>query len=185
MKKILIIHTKYRNLGGEDIAVENEVSILSKYFEIETLYFSNQGVSIFSDLISFITNNNVKSNKLLEEKINDFQPEIVIVHNTWFKANLGIFRILENKNITTFLKIHNFRYVCTSSFTKKAHLFNNNICQACGVKYKKTKVFNKYFYDSIMKSLAVLNYGRKYLEILNDEKINLLVLTAHHKNFLN
>jgi len=184
MKKILIIHTKYRNLGGEDIAVENEVSILSKYFEIETLYYDNRKVSIFSDLVGFVTNNNFKSNKLLDRKINNFQPEIVIVHNSWFKANLGIFRLLENKNIPIFLKIHNFRYVCTSSFTKKAHVFNNNICQACGVNYKKTKIFNKYFDNSFIKSLAVLNYGRKYLEILNNEKINLLVLTAHHKHFL-
>ena len=51
MKKILIIHTKYRNLGGEDIAVENEVSILSKYFEIETLYYDNRKVSIYSVLV--------------------------------------------------------------------------------------------------------------------------------------
>ena len=98
MKKILIIHTKYRNLGGEDIAVENEVSILSKYFEIETLYYDNRKVSIFSDLVGFVTNNNFKSNKLLDRKINDFQPEIVIVHNSWFKANLGIFRLLVEFN---------------------------------------------------------------------------------------
>ena len=39
--KILIIHNKYRNLGGEDIAVDNEVQFLQKHFEVKTLYFSN------------------------------------------------------------------------------------------------------------------------------------------------
>ena len=41
MKKILIIHNKYRNLGGEDIAVENEVNFLSKHYDVRTLFLDN------------------------------------------------------------------------------------------------------------------------------------------------
>ena len=41
VKKILVIHNSYKNTGGEDIAVENEVLFLKKYFEVETLFFSN------------------------------------------------------------------------------------------------------------------------------------------------
>ena len=40
-KKILILHTKYRTTGGEDIAVDNEAKSLEKVFDVETLYFSN------------------------------------------------------------------------------------------------------------------------------------------------
>ena len=39
MKKILVVHNKYQNLGGEDIAIKNEVEFLKKHFEIEELYF--------------------------------------------------------------------------------------------------------------------------------------------------
>ena len=28
MKKVLVIHNKYQDLGGEDIAVENEIKLL-------------------------------------------------------------------------------------------------------------------------------------------------------------
>ena len=38
MKKILVIHNKYQNIGGEDVAVENEVEVLNKYYEVESLY---------------------------------------------------------------------------------------------------------------------------------------------------
>ena len=41
MKKILVIHNKYRNLGGEDIAVENEILLLKEKYEVEILYFDN------------------------------------------------------------------------------------------------------------------------------------------------
>ena len=42
MKKILIVHNKYRHLGGEDIAVEREISFLKKdmtlsYYFLKTL----------------------------------------------------------------------------------------------------------------------------------------------------
>ena len=38
MKKILVVHTKYQELGGEDIAVEKEIQLLEKYFDVETLF---------------------------------------------------------------------------------------------------------------------------------------------------
>ena len=184
MKKILVIHTKYRNQGGEDVAVKNEVETLSKSFIVETLYFENSELSILSDLIAFLTNHNYKSNKLLRERIEKFQPDIAIVHNTWFKANLGIFKVLKKSNIKTFLKIHNFRYICTSSFQQEAHIFENNFCQACGMDYKKNRIFNKYFANSYIKSLLMIIYGKKYLKILKDKDINLLVLTNHQKNYI-
>jgi glycosyltransferase involved in cell wall biosynthesis len=184
MKKILVIHTKYRNQGGEDVAVKNEVETLRKSFIVETLYFENSELSILSDLIAFLTNHNYKSNKLLRERIEKFQPDIAIVHNTWFKANLGIFKVLKKSNIKTFLKIHNFRYICTSSFQQEAHIFENNFCQACGMDYKKNRIFNKYFTNSYIKSLLMIIYGKKYLKILKDKDINLLVLTNHQKNYI-
>ena len=45
MKKILIIHNKYRNIGGEDTSVANEVNFLNDYYEIEILYFENKALS--------------------------------------------------------------------------------------------------------------------------------------------
>ena len=38
MKKILVIHNTYRNIGGEDIAVENEIKLLENEFHVQTIY---------------------------------------------------------------------------------------------------------------------------------------------------
>ena len=184
MKKILIIHTKYKNLGGEDVAVENEYNFLKEHNNVEILYFDNNKLSFFSDLFGFITNSNYKSNKIVKNTLKTFEPDLVIVHNTWFKANLGIFKILKKYNIKTFIKLHNFRYFCTSHFLFKHHLQNNNHCSSCGAINNKKTIFNKYFNDSYLKSLAVLLYGRKYIDILNDKNTNLIVLTEHHKKFI-
>ena len=124
MEKILIVHTNYQNIGGEDIAVKNEISFLEKYFQVETLLYSNVVKNYFLQAVFFLFNKNIKSMKILEQKISEFKPDIVYVHNTWFKASLGIFKILSKKKIKTIIKLHNFRYFCTKSFLSKRHLEN-------------------------------------------------------------
>ena len=150
MKKILVIHTKYRNKGGEDIAVENEIALLKENFEIEELYFTNNIESYIQQAISFIFNKNQKSINLLKDTIESFNPDYAYVHNTWFKASLGIFNILEKNNIKILLKLHNFRYDCTRSFTSGNHLKGQDICNACGMKKDSASWINKYFRDNTL-----------------------------------
>ena len=75
MKKILVVHNKYQHLGGEDIAVTNEISVLKKYFEVETIFFNNNLNNYFFQFFYFIFANNIKSNSLIRQKIVEFQPD--------------------------------------------------------------------------------------------------------------
>lgn len=184
MKKILIVHTRYQNVGGEDIAVENEVNFLSKYFEVDTLYFQNDNEINFKQIKYFIKNSNLNSVKELEKKITNFHPDLVYIHNTWFKGSLGIFKLLESKNIRTVLKLHNFRYLCTRSIFSYKHLNGELICKACGFTKRRFRIFNKYFKESFLKSILVIIYGKKYFKILKSSQLSLIVLTEFHKNIL-
>ena len=47
MKKILVIHNKYRETGGEDIAVSNEIKLLEQKFKVKVLYFDNNISNLF------------------------------------------------------------------------------------------------------------------------------------------
>lgn len=185
MKKILIVHTKYRNLGGEDIAVNTEANELSKHFDVDTLIFDNsKKVSIFQGL-QLLLLNNFESNKELSLKIKNFKPDIVYVHNTWFAGGLGLFKTLDKyKNIKVIIKIHNFRFSCTRTIFYKKHLEGNDYCMGCGAEYKKFKIFNKYFSESVLKSIFVLFYGKQYLKILMNDEYSKFVLTDFQKQFL-
>jgi len=184
MKKILVVHTNYRFLGGEDTAVVNEVNFLKKYYEVKVIYFKNEISNIFVDLLSFFIRNNLNSSKIIEKEIESYKPDLVYIHNTWFKVSLGIFKILDKKNINTLIKLHNFRYRCTQSFFASKHLKNQKICSACGLEKKNIGIFNKYYKDSYIKSLVLIHYGKKYLKILKDSKANVSVLTNFHKEIL-
>ncbi len=184
MKKILVVHTKYQELGGEDIAVEKEIKLLQKYFKVETLFFENKINNYFKQFIYFLINDNKESKRKLEEKINKFNPDYVYIHNTWFKGSLGIFKVLKSKQLKTFIKLHNFRYDCTRFYFSSNHLGSNSYCQGCGMHKKNVGLFNKYFSDSYIKSFLIIRYGKKYYKILKESDIKLFVLTRFHKHYL-
>ena len=184
MKKILFIHTFYQNKGGEDIAVENELNLLKEVFEVETLFFSNNIKNYFLEFFSFVLNRNIKNQRSLNQKISEFQPDIVYVHNTWFAASLGIFHVLKKRDVKVLLKLHNLRFNCTRTYLSKKHFENDNICLCCGKKREDLGFFNKYFEESFLKSLYVTRYGKKYFKILNEMDLTILVLTSFHKKFL-
>ena len=183
MKRILLIHNNYRSTGGEDIAVKNELEMLQRNFEIKTLIYENKIQNIF-DLISFFTLSNISVNKEIIKNVEEFNPDLVYFHNTWFKVSLGIFKYLNNKKIKVMIKIHNFRYDCTKSFDSKKHLVNEEFCYACGFSNKSVIRFNKYFKESYLKSLFSIYFGKKYLKIIKNENTYIAVLTSFHKKFL-
>ncbi len=183
MKKLLVIHNSYRQQGGEDIAVLNELKLLQDQFEVKTLFYENK-IKNISDILTFFTLSNRSVNKDLILNINEFEPDLVYIHNTWFNISLGIFKILKKKNVKTLIKIHNFRYHCTQSAKQKIHLDNNSFCQACGFDGSKNIFFNMYYPNSFIKSLYGIYFGKKYLKILQDNYFSIAVLTDFHKRFL-
>lgn len=184
MKKVLVIHNRYRNIGGEDIAVEKEVELLKTKYNVESLIFENSEKINFLNLIYFLLNKNHKSVKKLKDIVEKFKPDVVYVHNTWFNASIGVLEYLLEKNINVVLKLHNFRYFCTKSYLVKNHRLKSFQCSCCAMDFKKYKFFNKYFEESIAKSIFVNRYGVKYFKLLKNSNFKIIVLTNFHKEFL-
>tara|TARA_Y100000389_G_scaffold110853_1_gene107945 strand:+ start:3032 stop:4177 length:1146 start_codon:yes stop_codon:yes gene_type:complete len=183
VKKILIIHNKYRDEGGEDIAVSKEIELLKKYFDVRVIIYKNKIKSI-SDILSLIFLTNYSLNKEIMNTINKFNPDIVYFNNTWFRISLGIFKRLIANNSKILIKLHNFRYDCTKSLLSARHLDGAEFCPACGFSQYKLHSFNKYFKESYLKSLFAIYFNKKYIKILQNNKISIAVLTEFHKNFL-
>mgnify|MGYP001185284752 FL=1 len=185
MKKILIVHTKYTQKGGEDIAVQKEIDYLKNYYKVETLIFENTLKLKIKEIKAFFYNNNVESLNKFKEKIIKFEPDYVYIHNLWFMASLGILEYSLNENLNVIHKLHNFRYDCTKSFMSDKHLRGEKICKACGLNKSDVGKFNRYYKESFLKSVLVNNFGRKYIKLLKNKKLKIVTLTEHHKNYLN
>lgn len=184
MKKILVVHNKYRHIGGEDIAVDNEISLLRNYFRVRELYFENDIGNFFTQFFYFLLNRNLKSKNILKNIIKEFNPDLIYIHNTWFKASPQLITQALKSKAKVLLKLHNFRYFCTKSYLSKNHFGDLDTCNCCGLNRSSIGLFNMYFSESFYKSLLVIRYGKKYFKLLNSKNLNLLVLTEFHKNFL-
>ena len=183
MEKLLVIHNKYQIPGGEDSNIHDEISHLANEYEVKYLEFNNIEKFRIFDLLSLATRTNLTSNRLLKKELDNFKPDAVYVHNTWFKANLGLFKILKKRNINTLYKIHNFRYDCSRFFLASNHLRGNSICNACFFS-KQNRMFNKYYDDSYLKSLLLIFYSKKLFNIIKKHPLKVIVLTDFHRNYL-
>lgn len=178
MKKILVIHNKYRIFGGEDSNIADEIHLLEKLYEVEYIQFDNSSRFSILDFFYLITGKNLTANTLLKQKIKNFQPDFAYVHNIWFRGNVGLFKVLEKNKIKTFLKIHNFRYECTRYILSKNHLKGLKECPMCG--YSNKAIFNKYFDESFSKSFLAILFGKRYFKILKINEIEIIVLNNFH-----
>ena len=181
MKKILIVHNFYRNYGGEDSNIYEEINFLNRDFDVKFFQAKNDIKLSFFAILSLITRSNFKINKEFTNILEKFDPDLVYVHNTWFNINLGIFKILSKRKVSTVLKIHNFRYDCSRYFFAKDHLKGKKMCGACGFEYKKRLLLNKYFESSYIKSLFLYFYSLKYFKILKNFKLKIIAVNNFHK----
>lgn len=184
MKKLLIVHNFYKEFGGEDANIYEEIEFFKKKYEVSFFYQeNNHSLNIF-DIFSFIFQTNISTNKKFLDIVEEFQPDAVYIHNTWFKINLGIFKILKNKKIKVILKIHNFRYECGRYLFAKQHSPKNKRCDACGFENPFLFVLNRYYKDSYIKSIALYFYSVKFFDILKNYPVTLLALNDFHKTKL-
>ena len=78
-EKILVIHTHYRDKGGEDIAVDEEIKFLRKFYP-GGLFVSKRNVISFTNTIKYIIKN---YNKILKDI-----SKIKLITKREYKKNL-------------------------------------------------------------------------------------------------
>ena len=101
MRNLVLINNSYSTFGGEDSNFVTEYENLSKYFNVIKFSLKNEEKITLKNFITIFFSNNYSSNKALSKLVDNNEIEVAYVHNTWYQINLGIFRLLEKKNITT------------------------------------------------------------------------------------
>ena len=153
--KILFIHNRYKQDGGEDVVVELETSILSeKGHEVKTLLFDNRSInSGISKIIAAIRSvYNFSSAKKVSKIINEFKPDIIHVHNLFFISSPSVLYAAGKKKIPVILTLHNYRLICANAIL----LRNNRPCELCiSKKFPISGTRYKCYRNSSIESAAV------------------------------
>jgi glycosyltransferase involved in cell wall biosynthesis len=141
--KILFIHNRYQQPGGEDVAVELESSVLKeKGHETQFLFFDNTGITgLFQKLkTGFKAVYNPGSAIQLKRKIAEFKPDLIHIHNLFFTASPSVLYTAQRFKIPVIFTLHNYRLICANALL----LRKNEICELCihkklpiaGIRYK-------------------------------------------------
>ncbi|MBL7197503.1 MAG: glycosyltransferase family 4 protein [Candidatus Omnitrophica bacterium] len=131
--KILIIHNRYLEEGGEDRAVNAEVTLLRKFGH--TVFFyerSNKEIEDFSlsKKISLVTKNiawSKDSYREVKKLIKKEKPDIVHIHNIFILISPSIYDAFKEENIPIVQTLHNYRFVCSKGILYR----NGRICEEC------------------------------------------------------
>ena len=112
--KILIIHTKYAQAGGEDAVVIQETALLKQSHDVEVLYFQNEtGIKGMFQFLGSIWN--LSAGRIVRSKINQFQPDVVHLQNFHFASGPVIIRLIHKMGVPMVQTLHNYRLLCPSA----------------------------------------------------------------------
>jgi glycosyltransferase involved in cell wall biosynthesis len=159
--KILQIHNKYIEKGGEDTVVANERQLLQQHgHAVELCEFDNKDLDSLSKInLLSRTFFNTQAYKKLTAHIEIFKPDVIHIHNVFYEASPSIFWAIAKKNIPAVMTLHNYRFGCVQGLLFR----KNKVCQLC---LEKKSAFygikNKCFKDSYLKSLQLTLVNKFY-----------------------
>jgi len=141
--KILFIHNRYKQHGGEDIIVDLETSLLTeKGHDVKKVIFDNTSIDGFFSKAAAALRSvyNFTSARTVAKAIADFKPDVIHVHNLFFVASPSVLSIAHKHKIPVVFTLNNYRLLCCNSILMR----NNEICELCinkkfpisGIRYK-------------------------------------------------
>ncbi|MGA3286521.1 MAG: glycosyltransferase family 4 protein [Bacteroidota bacterium] len=130
--KILIVHNAYREAGGEDTVVNQEIDLLKGYNEEVFQYRrSNKEVdeySIWQKLgLPFNIIWSSKSKKEIEDIIVKIKPDVVHFHNTFFQISPAPYYSCRRLRIPVVQTIQNYRFLCPAATFYR----DGAVCEKC------------------------------------------------------
>lgn len=141
--RVLVVHNRYLQFGGEDTTFEQEVSLLRRNgHDVETLVFDNLQIvglwGIIRTAASLFYNFN--SRRRITAVLYRFEPDIIHVHNFFYVASPSIFYAARRRGTPVIVTLQNFRLICSGALLMR----DAQVCELCvkstfpisGIRYK-------------------------------------------------
>jgi glycosyltransferase involved in cell wall biosynthesis len=126
--RILQLHTRYRQQGGEDAIVDSEAELLRNAgHDVRQFVEQNPDRPIPSIVGIALSPWNPAAVKRLRHEIADFNPDVAHVHNTWFAMSPAVIRCLKSARIPVVMTLHNYRITCANGLL----LRDGKPCEVC------------------------------------------------------
>lgn len=153
--KILMVHNRYQQKGGEDAVVLSEQVLLRNHgATVEMLEMDNDSIVSLSSKISaslsvFTSPYGVGR---LKAAIDRFTPDVVHVHNWFPRFSPAVFWACRKKRVPVVHTLHNYRLLCANGILFR----NGTVCEDCiGTTLRAPGVIHGCYRDSRAGSAVV------------------------------
>jgi glycosyltransferase involved in cell wall biosynthesis len=123
--RVLVLHNRYRQLGGEDRAVAAEIAML-RANGVDVVYHEadNDG-----GLIQLATNSawSDASFRTVGKLCREVKPDLAHVHNFWATLSPSVHAACYAEGVPTVQTLHNYRLFCVNAL----FLRNGRVCTDC------------------------------------------------------
>lgn len=151
--KILIAHNAYQQRGGEDMVVEAEIALLREHGHCVRVYTQhNDALNNMSHAAAAMTAIwSQQSASEIEQLCDDFQPDVIHVHNTFPLISPSLYWTASRKGVPVVQTLHNFRLLCPQAI----FLRHGKICEDCIGRVPWRAVARKCYRESAAQSAVV------------------------------
>jgi glycosyltransferase involved in cell wall biosynthesis len=159
--KVLQLHTRYRQTGGEDRVVDAEAQLLrSAGHEVEQFTAHNPASSMAATTALLKAPWNGASRRAVQRAVARFEPDVAHVHNTWFAMSPSVVDGLRESGVPTVMTVHNYRLVCVNGML----LRQGRPCEDCVGNSPWPGIRHRCYRDSAIASTAAaatIAYNRR------------------------
>jgi len=130
MMRILFVHNRYQQAGGEDGVVRAEVSLLrAKGHEVEVMEEDNDGIVRWMDAAKTALQcvYSIGSSRTIHEHIKRFKPDLAHIHNFFPRLSPSIHYACHEAKVPVVQTLHNYRLLCPEARFFRA----GGICEEC------------------------------------------------------
>ena len=153
--KVLLVHNRYQQRGGEDAVVDAEACLLAdRGVQVQRLDADNDAIQGALAKIR-VSANQFSGSPDMRQRIGNalqtFRPDVVHVHNWFPTISASIFRQCKTAGIPVVHTIHNYRLLCVG-----ATLFRDgHVCEDCiGATFRTPGIRHKCYRGSGVGSAA-------------------------------
>ena len=126
--KILIIHSFYSIDGGENKRVLEDVEMFKSKGHEVMLYSKKNVTNYFQDILGLLISPfNPFVYFQLKRLLKTFNPDVIHIHNTWYKIGPAAYFALSKSKTNIFQSLHNLRFFCANAFMIR----NGEECTKC------------------------------------------------------
>lgn len=152
--RVLIIHNRYLQYGGEDAVVEAEAALLrGRGIDVQTYERDNRDIASVSSLqLAADTIWSSRSSREVGAILDRLQVDVVHCHNTFPLISPSVYRAAADRGVPVVQSLHNFRLTCPQALL----LRNDKPCEDCLGKLPWRAVVHRCYRKSAAQSAVLM-----------------------------